>query len=39
MMIFWMKIIAFVGILAIVFGMGSAKLRKLIFRKGQNDNG
>ena len=37
MALFWFKIIAFIGILAIFFGMSSTKLRNLIFRKGQDD--
>ena len=32
-----MKIFAFVGILAIIFGLGSAKLRKLIFKGKSSD--
>ena len=35
MIVFWIKIFAFFGILAVVFGMGSKKLRNLIFKKGQ----
>ena len=37
MALFWIKIIAFVGFLAIFFGMSSTRLRNLIFRKGQDD--
>jgi hypothetical protein len=36
MAIFWIKIIAFVGVLAVFFGMSSTRLRNLIFRKGKN---
>jgi len=38
MAVFWIKIFAFIGVLAIFFGMTSGRLRDLIFRKGQNDD-
>ena len=34
--LFWVKIFAFVGILAIFFGITGGRLRELIFRKGQD---
>jgi len=38
MAVFWIKIIAFIGVLAIFFGFSSDRLRKLIFRKGRKDD-
>ena len=35
MIVFWIKIFAFVGVLAVIFGMGSKRLRNLIFKKEQ----
>ena len=36
--LFWFKIFAFVGVLAVFFGMTSGRLRDLIFRKGQDND-
>ena len=36
MAIFWIKIFAFVGVLAVLFGITGGRLRNLIFRKGQD---
>ena len=38
MVVFWVKMFAFVGVLAIFFGMTSGRLRDLIFRKGQDSD-
>jgi len=36
MAFFWIKIFAFAGVLAVLFGISGSRLRQLIFRKGQH---